>query len=62
MEPDPSNVSGEVVERHEFKHVVNWSHVAVALAIFAVLYVGFIRDSGRGTNVDGSEAEVSLSE
>lgn len=59
MEPDPSNVTGEVVHRHEYQHVVNWGYVAVAVAVIAVLYVAVARE---GTMGDGPETEVSLHE
>jgi hypothetical protein len=39
MKPDPENVSGKIVESHEFSHAVehqvNWSHVLLA---FVVVY------------------------
>lgn len=39
MEPEPSNISGEVVHRHAFEHRINWGHVALALAGLAVAYL-----------------------
>lgn len=39
MEPEPSNVTGEVVHRHAFEHRINWGHVALALAGLSVAYL-----------------------
>lgn len=58
MEPDPSNVSGEIVHQHEYRHVVNWGYVAVAVAVIAVLYVAVGRE---GTNTEASDTEAKLS-
>ena len=37
MKPDPENVSGKLVESHEFSHAVehqvNWSHVLLAIVL-----------------------------
>ena len=32
-DPDPSNISGEKVQRHVFKHSINWGYVAIAVAV-----------------------------
>lgn len=41
MKPEPSNVSGELIETHEFRHQVthkvNWSHVLVAVIAFVAI-------------------------
>lgn len=52
MEPDPSNVSGEVVRRHSFEHQVNWGHVVLGLAILYVAYHGV-----RLLDSEGSDSE-----
>jgi hypothetical protein len=35
-DPSPENISGEKVQRHVFKHEINWGHVAVAVAVIVV--------------------------
>jgi hypothetical protein len=30
-DPQPENIAGEKVQRHVFKHEVNWGYVALAL-------------------------------
>ena len=42
MKPEPSQVEGRVVERHEFghsvQHQVNWSHVLGAVVLFYAVW------------------------
>lgn len=38
MQPNPENVSGEVVRRHSFEHRINWGHVVMGLAVLYVAY------------------------
>lgn len=38
MEPQPENITGEVVRRHSFEHQVNWSTLAVGLLGLFVAY------------------------
>lgn len=47
-DPEPANISGEKVQRHVFKHEINWGHVAVALAVIvvAVKLLGEEKDEG----------------
>jgi len=40
MEPNPENVSGEVVRKHSFEHRINWGHVALGLAVIYLAYHG----------------------
>lgn len=43
MRPDPSNVTGEVIETHQFEHSVHWnvSHVLlVIVALYGVWRLG----------------------
>lgn len=35
-DPSPQNISGEKVQRHVFKHSINWGYVALALAVIVV--------------------------
>jgi hypothetical protein len=53
-DPKPDNISGEKVQRHVFKHEINWGYVAVAVALIVVAYR---LDLGGD---DGEETEVSL--
>jgi hypothetical protein len=32
-DPSPENISGEKVQRHVFKHSINWGYIAIALAV-----------------------------
>lgn len=61
MEPDPSNVTGEVVHRHAFEHRVNWGHVALALAAVLVAWRVFSVASD-GSDVRSGRASESASE
>lgn len=42
MDPSPENVTGQVVERHEFQHhvahEVNWSHVGMMLLFLVAVW------------------------
>ena len=42
MKPDPENVSGKLVESHEFSHAVehqvNWSHALLAVVVLVALW------------------------
>jgi len=45
MRPKPENVSGELIESHEFSHAVehqvNWSHVLLAIVfVYAIAKLG----------------------
>jgi len=35
-DPNPSNITGEKVQRHVFKHSINWGYVASAIAAVVV--------------------------
>jgi uncharacterized oligopeptide transporter (OPT) family protein len=35
-DPMPTNISGEKVQRHVFKHEINWGYVAVAVVVLIV--------------------------
>ena len=35
-DPNPSNITGEKVQRHVFKHSINWGYVAIAIAAVVV--------------------------
>jgi len=35
-DPNPSNITGEKVQRHVFKHSINWGYVAIAVAAVVV--------------------------
>lgn len=39
-DPLPENVSGEVVESHEFSHKVDWGHVVIGIAVIYVVWKG----------------------
>ncbi len=36
LDPKPENIDGTVAQTHEFKHTINWSHVALAVALIVV--------------------------
>jgi len=36
-DPNPENISGSKVQKHEFKHVVNWGHVTLGLVLILLL-------------------------
>jgi len=42
MQPNAENVTGKVVERHEFQHrvahEVNWSHVGVMILLLLIVW------------------------
>jgi hypothetical protein len=53
MKPDPENVSGKLVESHEFshsvEHQVNWSHFLLAIVlIYAIAKLGPVVASAGG--------------
>lgn len=35
-DPEPGNISGEKVQRHVFKHEINWGYVAIGIAAIYV--------------------------
>lgn len=37
-DPEPANISGEKVQRHVFKHEINWGYVILAIAAVAVAW------------------------
>lgn len=40
-DPTPQNITGEKVQRHVFKHKIQWGYVAMAVAvIYVVMRVG----------------------
>lgn len=55
-DPDPSNISGEKVQRHVFKHSINWGYVALAVAISLVAWkaVPAVASDDQGKNEDPS--------
>jgi hypothetical protein len=57
MEPDPSNVTGEVVHRHSFEHRVNWGYVAVAFAALVVVYILFTESDAASDAVSALEED-----
>ena len=38
-DPKPENITGEKTQQHVFKHQINWSHAAIAVAILVLSYV-----------------------
>lgn len=38
-DPHPENIRGSKVQSHQFKHVVNWGYVSVAIALLVVAYL-----------------------
>jgi hypothetical protein len=37
-DPEPANIDGEKVQKHVFKHEINWGYVAIAVAVVAVAW------------------------
>ena len=37
-DPNPSNISGVKVQRHVFKHSINWGYVALAVAVALIAW------------------------
>jgi len=38
-DPKPSNIKGQKVQRHVFKHEIQWGYVALGVSIVVVMYV-----------------------
>jgi hypothetical protein len=53
-DPEPGNIAGEKVERHVFKHEVNWGYVVLGVAgLYAVSRLAQLLDGGgEGKNED----------
>jgi len=52
-DPQPSNITGEKVQQHVFKHEVNWGYVVIAaVVLFAVWYADPLERLG-GDDDDG---------
>ena len=59
-DPNPSNITGEKVQRHVFKHSINWGYVAIAVAAVVValkLLSDASDDEGKNQGI-ASEMEV----
>lgn len=41
-DPNPENISGEKVQRHVFKHEINWGYVTIAAAVVVAVYIGYV--------------------
>jgi hypothetical protein len=37
-DPDPENIAGEKVQKHVFKHEIQWGYVALAVVAVAVVW------------------------
>lgn len=48
----PTNISGEKVQRHVFKHQINWGYVAVA-AVVLVVAIRLIDTDQARANTEG---------
>lgn len=61
MEPDPSNVTGEVVRSHSFEHRVNWGHVVLGLALLYAAYHGVrLLESVESDSESDAESDAPL--
>lgn len=59
MEPNPENVSGEVVRKHSFEHRINWGHVALGLAaIYVAYHVVRLLDSDESDPQSDTESDL----
>ena len=63
-DPTPENIDGSKtvshIFEHQIRHQVNWSHVALAVAGLAVVYVLFFR--GGGVVEDDDDGGLSASQ
>ena len=50
-DPLPENIQGEKVQRHVFKHEINWGYVALAVAVVATAYLA-LRQTGEKNQED----------
>lgn len=56
QDPQPSNITGEKVQQHVFKHEVDWGHIIIGIVVlFAVWYTDPLSKLG-----DDDEADVDL--
>jgi hypothetical protein len=46
QDPQPENIMGEKVQRHVFKHEINWGYVALAGVGGLALWALVLRDPG----------------
>jgi hypothetical protein len=58
QDPVRENIDGSKVERHVFKHSVDWGHIAIGIGLLAVAAVVWRATSGEDDDEDqdGSEA------
>jgi len=49
MEPEPGNVTGQVVHRHAFEHRINWSYIALAAAVLVLALLVYDRTEAGGS-------------
>lgn len=62
-DPSPENIYGNKEKTCNFNHIINWSHVAAAVAVIAVAYVAHeMFQSSGGASGDGSTADSSADE
>jgi hypothetical protein len=58
-DPEPGNIAGEKVERHVFKHQINWGYVVLGLAgLYAVYRLGQLLD---GADDEGKNQDPAVS-
>lgn len=63
MEPQPENISGEVVRRHSFEHRINWGHVALGIAaLYVAIQVSRVLKSNESDAVSASWEDAESSE
>lgn len=36
LDPKPENIDGTVAQTHEFKHTINWSYIALSVALIVI--------------------------
>lgn len=59
MEPEPENVSGEIVRKHSFEHRINWGYLVLGLALLYIAYHGVRLVGSAESDVEsGSESDL----
>lgn len=58
QDPMPENIDGSKVERHVFKHSIEWGHVALGIGMVVVAVVVWRVASGESDEDDQDESEA----
>jgi len=58
-DPHPENISGQKVQRHVFKHEIQWGYVAISL-VAVVVIVMLWRRTASGDDQERNEPDAVL--